>query len=139
MDIRKLQITDYNKNLNNLLSQLTETPEISLQQFENQFSNFSENDLHLVIEKDNKIIAYGLLLIDFKFYRNCKNIGHIEDIVVDEYERGKGLFKILLDKLIEYGLEKNCYKFILNCSDEYINLYKKKGFTKIGNNMVKYI
>ena len=138
MNTRKLQISDYNKNLNNLLSQLTECPKITQQEFEIQFSNLSENNLHLVVEKNNKIIAYGTLIVDFKFYRNCKNIGHIEDIVVDKNERGKGISKIVLNKLIEYGLEKNCYKFILNCDDKYINFYKNLGFENKGHNMVKY-
>ena len=138
MDIRKLKKNDYNKNFNNLLSQLTECPKITQQEFENQFSNLSENDLHLVVEKNNRIIAYGTLIVDFKFYRKCKNIGHIEDIVVDKNERGKGISKIVFNKLIEYGLEKNCYKFILNCDDKYINFYKNLGFENKGHNMVKY-
>lgn len=139
MNIRKLEISDFDKNFNNLLSQLTECPEISKDEFEKQFSNLSKKNLHLVIEEYNKIIAFGTIIIDFKFYRNCKNIGHIEDIVVDKNERGKGLSKIILNKLMDYGLENNCYKFILNCKDEYINFYKNIGFRENGNTMVKYI
>ena len=73
MNIRKLELSDFDKNFNNLLSQLTECPEISRDEFEKQFSNLSQKDLHLVIEKYNKIIAFGTLIIDYKFYRNCKN------------------------------------------------------------------
>ena len=139
MNIRKLELSDFDRNFNNLLSQLTECPEITKGEFEKQFSNLSNKNLHLVIEKNNKIIAFGTLIIDFKFYRNCKNIGHIEDIVVDKNERGKGLSKIILSKLMDYGLDNNCYKFILNCKNEYINFYKKIGFWENGNMMVKYI
>ena len=91
------------------------------------------------MEKNNKIIAYGTAIIDYKFYRNCKNVGHIEDIVVDKNLRGQGVSEIILDKLIEYGIKNNCYKFILNCKDEYVNFYKKFGFHKNQNNMIKYI
>ena len=135
--IRKLEITDYPK-INKLLGQLTESPDISNQKFIEQFNKLKENDLHLVIEKEGKIIGYGAIIIDYKFYRNCKNVGHIEDIVIDTNERGNGLAKKIINKLIEYGKKQNCYKFILSCKDEYINFYRKYNFEKKNNMMVKY-
>ena len=135
--IRKLEITDYPK-INKLLGQLTDSPDISNQKFIEQFNKLKENDLHLVIEKEGKIIGYGAIIIDYKFYRNCKNVGHIEDIVIDTNERGNGLAKKIINKLIEYGKKQNCYKFILSCKDEYINFYSKYDFEKKNNMMVKY-
>ena len=41
MNIRKLQLSDFDKNLNNLLAQLTESPEITKTEFQNQFLNLS--------------------------------------------------------------------------------------------------
>ena len=136
--IRKLQITDYPKIIN-LLAQLTQTPPISIELYQKQFNKLNVNDLHLVIEKEGEIIGYGSIIIDFKFYRNCKNIGHIEDIVIDNKQRGKGYAKIIMNNLIDYGLKQNCYKFILNCKDEFIEFYKKYNFVKFNNNMIKYI
>ena len=136
--IRKLQITDYPKIIN-LLAQLTQTPPISRELYQKQFNKLNVNDLHLVIEKEGEIIGYGSIIIDFKFYRNCKNIGHIEDIVIDIKQRGKGYAKIIMNNLIDYGLKQNCYKFILNCKDEFIEFYKKYNFVKSNNNMIKYI
>lgn len=139
MITRKLEITDYYKNFNNLLSQLTKSPFITEESFKNQFNNLCRKNLHLVVEKKGKIIAYGVIIIDFKFYRECKNVGHIEDIIVDSEYRGKGISKIIINDLIEYGKSLNCYKFILNCSDEYIKFYKKFGLEKKDNSMIKYI
>ena len=136
--IRKLQITEYPKIIN-LLAQLTQTPPISRELYQKQFNKLNVNDLHLVIEKEGEIIGYGSIIIDFKFYRNCKNIGHIEDIVIDIKQRGKGYAKIIMNNLIDYGLKQNCYKFILNCKDEFIEFYKKYNFVKSNNNMIKYI
>ena len=73
--IRKLRVSDYKLKFIDLLSHLTNITHISENEFINQYNNLRSNDLHLVIEKDNKIIAYGSIIIDFKFYRNCKNIG----------------------------------------------------------------
>ena len=139
MIIRKLEINDFNKNFLNLLSQLTLSPNITQKEFESNFFKLGNNNLHLVIEENDNIIAYGCIIIDFKFYRNCKNVGHIEDIIVDKTKRGQGLSKIIFNKLIDYGLEQNCYKFILNCSDYYKKFYEKMGFENKDNTMVKYI
>jgi glucosamine-phosphate N-acetyltransferase len=139
MIIRKLELNDYNKNFINLLSQLTVSPNITQKEFETNFLKLGNNNLHLVIEENNTIIAYGCIIIDFKFYRNSKNVGHIEDIIVDKSKRGQGISKIIFNKLIEYGLEQNCYKFILNCIDDYKKFYGKMGFENKDNTMVKYI
>tara|TARA_Y100000590_G_scaffold470766_1_gene669721 strand:- start:5217 stop:5633 length:417 start_codon:yes stop_codon:yes gene_type:complete len=137
--IRKLTKYDYNKNFNNLLSQLTESPIGTNEQFIEQFNNLNDSDIHLVIEMNNKIIAYGVLIIDFKFYRNFKNIGHIEDIIIDKNYRKQGLATQIISKLLEYGERANCYKYILNCQNEYINFYKKLDFKEKDITMIKYI
>lgn len=138
MLIRKLKENDYQKGLNELLSQLTHSPKGTDENFKSQFKNLKENDLHLVIEIDQKIVAFGAIIIDYKFYREFKNIGHIEDIVVDVGYRGKGLSKLLVNNLIEHGEKQNCYKFILNCKEEYTNFYSKYGFENKNITMVKY-
>ena len=136
--IRRLLITDY-QNLSNLLKQLTECPDLDKQIFEQQFEKLNKNDFHIVMEKEGKLVAYGCIIIDHKFYRNCKNVGHIEDIVVDKEERCKGFAGMIINSLIEYGKKNNCYKFVLTCSDEYIDFYRKYGFDNKNNNMIRYI
>jgi glucosamine-phosphate N-acetyltransferase len=45
-----------------------------------------------VIEDENKeIIASATLLVEHKFLHECGNIGHIEDVVVHDSQRGKRL------------------------------------------------
>ena len=136
--IRKLQVSDYPKIIN-LLAQLTDTPPISRELFEKQFNKLNENDLHLVLEKNEDIVGYGKIIIDYKFYRNCKNVGHIEDIVVDNKERGNGYAKTIINNLIDYGIKNDCYKFILNCKDEFKQFYMKYHFIKKNNSMIRYI
>jgi glucosamine-phosphate N-acetyltransferase len=43
------------------------------------------------IEEGGRIIATGTLLLERKFARGCGLCGHIEDIVVDAGQRGKGM------------------------------------------------
>lgn len=45
-----------------------------------------------VIEDENKdIIASATLLLEYKFLHECGNVGHIEDVVVHDSQRGKRL------------------------------------------------
>ena len=88
------------------------------------------------MKKKKRIIGYGAIYIDYKFYRNCKNVGHIEDIIIDKEYRGQGLSKLIINKLLESAKEKECYKIILNCKDEYVGYYQKMGFKLDGNTMI---
>ena len=131
MNLRQIQISDFEMGLMDLLGQLTEAPNIKFEDFVKQFIKFGYNTRIYVIEYEKRIIGYGSIYIDYKFYRNCKNVGHIEDLIIDEKFRGNGYSKLIIKELIEFGKEKECYKIILNCKDHYVGFYQKMGF-KIG-------
>ena len=138
MKVRPLLMGDYELGIMNLLNQLTEAPNIKFEDFVKQYIKFGYNTNIYVLEDEEKkkIIGYGAIYIDYKFYRNCKNVGHIEDIIIDEEYRGQGLSKLIITKLLECAKEKECYKIILNCKDEYVGYYQKMGFQLDGNTMV---
>jgi glucosamine-phosphate N-acetyltransferase len=91
-----------------------------------------------VAEEDTKIIACATFLIESKLIRNGSQIMHIEDIVVDKSNRGRGLGIDIVKLLVEKSKTMGCYKVILNCSDEYIDFYKKNGFITKGCHMAIY-
>ena len=127
MNVRQIQINDFEMGLMDLLGQLTEAPNIKFEDFVKQFIKFGYNTRIYVIEYEKRIIGYGSIYIDYKFYRNCKNVGHIEDLIIDEKFRGNGYSKLIVKELIEFGKEKECYKIILNCKDHYVGFYQKMG------------
>lgn len=137
MIIRKLEINDYYLGLLELLSQLTDCNIITFDDFVSQYLNMGSNYNIYVIQVDNKIVGYGCLYKDYKFYRNCSKVGHIEDIVIHEDYRGKGYAKIIIDKLIEIAKD-DCYKILLNCDEKYVEFYNKFGLKKYGENMAFY-
>jgi GNAT superfamily N-acetyltransferase len=85
-----------------------------------------------------EIIASGTLIIEPKIIREGKSVGHIEDIVVAKHFRSFGLSQKILDILKERAREKNCYKVILDCSEEVKNVYIKNGFQVKGIQMAEY-
>ena len=81
------------------------------------------------------IIASGTIIIEPKIIRGGQNVGHIEDIVVKNNFRGKGISKAILDMLKSIAREKNCYKIILDCSESLKTFYNKCEFEEKGVQM----
>jgi glucosamine-phosphate N-acetyltransferase len=85
-----------------------------------------------------KFVASGTIIIEPKIIRGCKNVGHIEDIVVSKDMRGMGVSQHLLEILKEIAIENNCYKVILDCDEEVKKVYLKSGFNVKGIQMAEY-
>lgn len=102
----------------------------------NLFNN--ESIKTIVVEYKGKIIASGKLILETKIHNNLKKVGHIEDVIVDELYRKNGIGKLLIDKLIEISVKNNCYKTILECSEDLIYFYEKNNFKRKGIEMCIY-
>lgn len=139
--IREIEENDFYKNYMNLINYFTKNSEyISFDKFNEQIKNIKNQNSHIiVIEYDNKIIGTAKIFIEYKLHNNFKNIGHIEDFVIDEKFRKNGLGYLLIDKLIEIAKNNNCYKIVLNCNDDVINFYKKNNFSIKGTEMCFYL
>lgn len=133
--IRFLQEKDYEEYCN-LISQLTIVGEVSKDQFINFVRLQNQNFGVLVYESDNVIIGCVTYLIEQKIQRGFSCVMHIEDVVTDVNHRGKGISKDLLNRAISISENNNCYKVILDCSEENIPFYQKIGFQKKEYQMV---
>jgi glucosamine-phosphate N-acetyltransferase len=119
-----------------LLQQLTEI-DYSTRNIQNCWDNFIQNNSSnsIVGLLDNKIIAYGSIIIENKIRGELA--GHIEDIVVCESIRNKGIGIELINELIKIGKNKGCYRVTLLCDDNLSSFYEKNGFVKNGIAMKK--
>ena len=127
-----------------LCRMLTESPHITDDVFIMNIIKINENGLILIgyIGDPNsdffEIVTTGTLFIEAKIIRAGRSVAHIEDIIVHEKYRGKGISKVIIESLKEYAESMNCYKIILDCSEENIQLYKKYGFVEKGVQMAIY-
>ena len=83
---------------------------------------------YIFINDDNQIIGSATIFIEHKFLHCGSTIGRIEDVVVDANLRVKAVGKSLVKKCIEFANDKDCYKIILDCSDDNVPFYEKCGF-----------
>jgi glucosamine-phosphate N-acetyltransferase len=162
--IRLIQESDYNKGVVELLAQLTviDKQGVTEDRFREWCRILSGNPLHKTIvlsqprdtggvleetsdltnrvnnESSNKIIGIATLFIEPKLIHNFGFVGHIEDVVVDNNHRNKGIGKKLLDSLSQMAKDQGCYKVILDCSEDNASFYEKCGFKKHGFEMSLY-
>ncbi|MGC4037045.1 MAG: GNAT family N-acetyltransferase [Chitinophagaceae bacterium] len=93
-------------------------------------SGFGSNPVWwaLVAEEDNRIEGFALYYIRYSTWKGQRM--YLEDLIVTEKMRGRGLGKMLYDQLIEEAKEK---KFsgvvwqVLDWNEPAINFYKKYG------------
>lgn len=91
-------------------------------------SGFGENPVWwaYVAEIDDKVQAFALYYIRYSTWKGQRM--YLEDILVTEEMRGKGLGKLLLDKLIEVAKEKKYSGIVwqvLEWNKPAIDFYKK--------------
>jgi len=127
----------------NLLSNLTNTIDMESSTFFDTIQNINKNGKIIICVKnystDNfQIVASGTIIIEPKIIRGGKNVGHIEDVVVDPEMRGKGISQKILEILKYVAKNNNCYKVILDCSEEVKKVYMKSGFIIKGIQMAEY-
>jgi glucosamine-phosphate N-acetyltransferase len=70
------------------------------------------------------LIGIGTLYIEHKLIHNFKNCGHIEDVVIHPDYRHKRLGKSIILEMVNMAKLNNCYKIILNCKSELVDMYK---------------
>jgi len=127
-----------------LLSMLTIVNSIDTKKFIDNVDKIHENGIIYIAYIGNiddftfEIVASGTIFIEQKLIHNLQSVGHIEDIVVHKEYRKNGLSKNIIDNLVEYAKNKNCYKVILDCSEKIIQVYKNCNFEKKGIQMSMY-
>ena len=111
-DVIKILIDSFSKNYDKKIN-------------ESIFSS-DEVDGIVALEKGN-VIGYASIHYIKKITRKS---GIIEDVVVKENQRGKGIGKLLVNNLIEKAKKNNCDKIVLSSSEKNLKFYQKLGFQK---------
>ncbi|RAW03330.1 GNAT family N-acetyltransferase [Pseudochryseolinea flava] len=89
-----------------------------------------------VAEQDH--VIQGIALYYWRYSTWTGKRLYLEDIVVTERARGRGLGKLLFDRTMQHALDKNCSGMmwqVLDWNEPAINFYKKYG-TKMSQEWV---
>ncbi|VDK20927.1 unnamed protein product [Taenia asiatica] len=92
---------------------------------------FRPSTYFIVVLEDlalRKLIGCATLFVELKMIHNRSKRGHIEDVVIDEAYRSRGLGRLLVSVLIEVGRSQGCYKISLDCDSDKVAFYERNGF-----------
>ncbi len=103
---------------------------VTLEEFE--FAGFSDHPVWwaFVVEVDGVIQGFALYYIRYSTWKGCRM--YLEDIIITEEYRGKGLGKLLFDQLIIEAVERNLKGItwqVLEWNEDAIEFYKKYNAT----------
>lgn len=138
--IREITETDYQNGFIECLSVLTETGDISYEDFKERYNLIkSKGDYTILVAVyKNRIVGAGTLFIEYKFIHKLALKGHIEDIVVSKDFQKHGIGKRIVSALVDISMKKGCYKTALCSKEETVPFYKKCGFEEKERELVIY-
>ena len=130
--IRQLEENDLFNGFLQSLDSLRAASNIDREKAKQVFEKIKSNPNHVIFVAvlDGKVVGSTTMLIEPKFIHDGGNVGHIEDVVVTKDQQGKGIGEKLIKALLEHAKNNNCYKTILDCTDEVSAFYEKIGFKK---------
>ena len=134
--IRELQEEDFQKGFLDTLNTLRKT-KINEDKAVEIFKHIKSNPNHIIIvaEVNGIIVGSTTLLIEQKFIHEGGIVGHIEDVVVKKEFQGKKIGEKIIKYVLELAKKHDCYKTILDCSDEVKPFYEKIGFKHHSNEL----
>lgn len=99
---------------------------VKIEEFEE--AGFGNNPVWkaFVAEIDGIVQGFGLYYIRYSTWKGCRM--YLEDLLVTESMRGKGIGKLIFDRLIEEAIEKKFKGMtwqVLDWNEPAINFYKK--------------
>ena len=104
--IRLLKLEDYS-TIFSLLSQLTSAPILDKIHYKKFLEELPKNHYIFVYELNKQLVGSITLIIESKLIHNGYSVGHIEDLVVDQFSRDKGIASQLIKYCIEEAKKYN--------------------------------
>ncbi len=135
--IRELEEKDLFNGFLESMDSLKLASNLDIEKAKEIFEKISTNSNHFVYVAilDGRVIGSTTMLIEPKFIHDGGNVAHIEDVVISKDYQGKGIGEMLMRSLLELAKDNNCYKTILDCTDELMPFYEKIGFKRTSNGM----
>jgi len=133
--IRELQKEDLWNGFLTTLDSLRQASNIEKNTANEIFDKIKNNPYHVIAVAllEGKVIGAATLLLETKFIHNGGMVGHIEDVVVDKNYQGQKVGEKIILYLLDYAKMKECYKTILDCTDNVKPFYEKLGFVHNAN------
>jgi GNAT superfamily N-acetyltransferase len=131
--IRKLEFSDLN-DLSDLFVEFT-GKQSDLNAMKTQMELISRNDDYLVVvaSLDNKVIGTAMAIKCLDLVGNCNSFLLVENVVVSSVYRGRGIGKLIMNRIEEFAVLKKCNYIVLvsgNNRSQAHKFYEDLGYSK---------
>ncbi|XP_029702321.1 glucosamine 6-phosphate N-acetyltransferase isoform X2 [Takifugu rubripes] len=96
--LRPLCTADFNRGFFKVLAELTQTGDVTAEQFLKKFEHMKKTgDYYIIVVEDTnlgEIVATATLITEHKYIHACAKRGRVEEVVVSNVCRGKQLGKL---------------------------------------------
>ena len=84
---------------------------------------------YFVLELEGRVMGCAMLVISPNLTRGMRPFGVLQSVVVSAVCRGKGYGQILVQQLLDYAWDKNCYQVLVQTGrPETVPFYNSLGF-----------
>ncbi len=134
--IRRINENDLNDVAN--LYSLFWNEKMNLSRMREKFTEISTNSNYIILvaETDGKVVGTIQGIICEELYGDCFPFLVMENFVVEENSRGKGIGRKLLTELEMFGKERSCTQVLFITETDRIDtikFYEKLGFSSISH------
>ena len=105
----------------------------NLDHLASDFINNNKSSYACVAVCNEKVIGFGSVFILNRIRGGCSAV--IEDVVVDESFRRKGVGRLIIKMLLDFVKEQNCFKVTLVAAEHNILFYESLGFKEDNRSM----
>ena len=102
-----------------------------------KFNQIPNNFGIIALNQNHKVVGYGSIILEYKIRGGI--MGHIEDIAVHKDFYKMGIGKKIINYLLDFAKENNCYKVSLSSQEHNIDFYKKLSLYKTGYTLTKFL
>lgn len=137
ISIREARNSDFSRIVE-ILDELSPFDDVSMSMHDSRLKSalngiLSDRSHYLAVaEADGTVVSTATLLIQKNITHGGRPYGHIENVVTDERYRGNSIGRKMVEHLLGVAKSRNCYKVILDCSQENTGFYRKCGFETNG-------
>lgn len=136
MLIRKMVADDAERGFYDVLSNLSDVTPLNTDQTNNIMSKRQRQGITTFVAiEDNKVVGTASVFIEDKFTHGGYRVAHIEDVVVSNSRKERGLGTMLVNAIIRSCVDNKCNRIILSCNEEVVGFYKKLDFYEHGVEM----
>ncbi len=129
--IREIEEADLLNGFLETLDNLSKASNLSLKETREIFRKCKSvlgHKILVAVKTNGEVIGTITIILEPKFRHGGKLVAHMEEVATKKEYEGAGVCSQLIEYAKKYAKNNNCYRIILDCSEENSMFYKKKGF-----------